>query len=110
MSGPADSSTSEIDASGDLKRVGEVVQSAAQTALAPTPSVVVVDATKPLTETNGTHKNGSGNGHAVTAAATASFNFIVRSDAPTCAECGSIMVPNGSCHKCINCGTTSGCS
>ena len=31
-------------------------------------------------------------------------------DAPTCPECGSIMIPNGSCHKCVNCGTTSGCS
>jgi ribonucleoside-diphosphate reductase alpha chain len=38
------------------------------------------------------------------------YRFLVRTDAPTCAECGSIMVPNGSCHKCINCGTTSGCS
>jgi len=38
------------------------------------------------------------------------FNFIARSDAPTCPECGSIMIPNGSCHKCVNCGTTSGCS
>jgi ribonucleoside-diphosphate reductase alpha chain len=31
-------------------------------------------------------------------------------DAPTCANCGSIMVRNGSCYKCINCGETSGCS
>jgi ribonucleoside-diphosphate reductase alpha chain len=31
-------------------------------------------------------------------------------DAPTCAGCGSIMVRNGSCYKCINCGETSGCS
>jgi ribonucleoside-diphosphate reductase alpha chain len=31
-------------------------------------------------------------------------------DAPTCARCGSIMVRNGSCYKCINCGDTSGCS
>jgi ribonucleoside-diphosphate reductase alpha chain len=38
------------------------------------------------------------------------YSFLVRTDAPTCPECGSIMVPNGSCHKCINCGTTSGCS
>ena len=38
------------------------------------------------------------------------FNFIARTDAPTCPECGSIMIPNGSCHKCVNCGTTSGCS
>jgi len=32
------------------------------------------------------------------------------SDAPLCAECGSIMVPNGACFKCENCGGTSGCS
>ncbi len=31
-------------------------------------------------------------------------------DAPTCADCGSIMERNGSCYKCGNCGTTSGCS
>ncbi len=31
-------------------------------------------------------------------------------DAPTCAGCGSIMVRNGSCYKCMNCGETSGCS
>jgi ribonucleoside-diphosphate reductase alpha chain len=31
-------------------------------------------------------------------------------DAPTCAACGSLMVRNGSCYKCINCGETSGCS
>ncbi len=33
-----------------------------------------------------------------------------QSDAPACSECGSIMVRSGSCYKCINCGTTSGCS
>ena len=31
-------------------------------------------------------------------------------DAPSCAACGSIMVRNGSCYKCMNCGETSGCS
>ena len=31
-------------------------------------------------------------------------------DAPGCASCGSIMVRNGACYKCINCGETSGCS
>jgi ribonucleoside-diphosphate reductase alpha chain len=31
-------------------------------------------------------------------------------DAPTCAECGSIMTRSGSCYKCGNCGGTSGCS
>jgi ribonucleoside-diphosphate reductase alpha chain len=31
-------------------------------------------------------------------------------DAPLCVTCGSLMVRNGSCHKCTNCGGTSGCS
>ena len=31
-------------------------------------------------------------------------------DAPPCSTCGSFMVRNGSCYKCLNCGTTSGCS
>ena len=31
-------------------------------------------------------------------------------DAPSCSECGMIMTPNGSCYKCENCGSTSGCS
>ncbi len=31
-------------------------------------------------------------------------------DGPLCAECGSIMVVNGSCYRCPNCGSTSGCS
>ena len=31
-------------------------------------------------------------------------------DAPYCSECGMLMTPNGSCYKCSNCGSTSGCS
>ena len=31
-------------------------------------------------------------------------------DAPSCSECGSLMTRNGSCYKCENCGSTSGCS
>jgi ribonucleoside-diphosphate reductase alpha chain len=37
-------------------------------------------------------------------------SFQTQADAPSCAECGSIMVRNGSCYKCLNCGSTSGCS
>jgi ribonucleoside-diphosphate reductase alpha chain len=36
--------------------------------------------------------------------------FAAQADAPSCAECGSIMVRSGSCYKCLNCGATSGCS
>ncbi len=31
-------------------------------------------------------------------------------DTPPCHTCGSLMVRNGACHKCPNCGETSGCS
>jgi ribonucleoside-diphosphate reductase alpha chain len=40
----------------------------------------------------------------------AQVTFSAQADAPSCAECGSIMVRNGSCYKCLNCGSTSGCS
>jgi ribonucleoside-diphosphate reductase alpha chain len=36
--------------------------------------------------------------------------FVAESDAPACHECGAIMVRSGACHKCLNCGATSGCS
>ncbi len=36
--------------------------------------------------------------------------FLYQQDAPPCHDCGSIMVRNGSCYKCLNCGSTSGCS
>src|ERR1700688_1909836 len=36
--------------------------------------------------------------------------YLYQQDAPSCHECGAIMVRNGSCYKCVNCGSTSGCS
>jgi ribonucleoside-diphosphate reductase alpha chain len=64
--------------------------------------------------TNGHASNGNGNG---AAAAPITLNlggqkvsFQTQADAPSCADCGSIMVRNGSCYKCLNCGSTSGCS
>ena len=64
---------------------------------------------------SGGTKNGSGLA-AIAAALGGSFGggqkvaFSAQADAPSCAECGSIMVRNGSCYKCLNCGSTSGCS
>ena len=66
-------------------------------------------------------KNGHGNGHSngngkTNGASAISLSlgrptaFKIQEDAPSCAECGSIMVRNGSCYKCLNCGSTSGCS
>jgi ribonucleoside-diphosphate reductase alpha chain len=37
-------------------------------------------------------------------------SFINQADAPPCPDCGCIMIRNGTCYKCMNCGTTSGCS
>jgi ribonucleoside-diphosphate reductase alpha chain len=36
--------------------------------------------------------------------------FRIQEDAPSCADFGSIMIRNGSCYKCLNCGSTSSCS
>ncbi len=36
--------------------------------------------------------------------------FDNQSDAPPCSECGSTLVRNGACYKCLNCGATAGCS
>ena len=45
--------------------------------------------------------------NATTYAAAAIQN---QEDAPPCSTCGSIMVRSGSCYKCANCGSTSGCA
>ncbi len=39
---------------------------------------------------------------------TSTFNNTA--DAPACDTCGSMMVRNAACYKCLNCGSTSGCS
>ncbi len=36
--------------------------------------------------------------------------FQLQADAPACSECGALMVRNGACYKCLNCGSTYGCS
>jgi ribonucleoside-diphosphate reductase alpha chain len=73
-------------------------------------------ATVPAPGPNG-KSNGNGNGNSGLRAALgglgvgkAQVTFSAQADAPSCADCGSIMVRNGSCYKCLNCGSTSGCS
>jgi ribonucleoside-diphosphate reductase alpha chain len=36
--------------------------------------------------------------------------YLNQADAPPCHSCGEIMVRNGACYRCANCGSTSGCS
>ena len=64
---------------------------------------------------NGNGKTTNGNGGGSTAPITLNLggtkvSFQTQADAPSCMDCGSIMVRNGSCYKCLNCGSTSGCS
>jgi ribonucleoside-diphosphate reductase alpha chain len=60
-------------------------------------------------------EKGAGSGPARAAVAGGSgadpvVSFVNQADAPSCMDCGAIMVRNGSCYKCPNCGSTSGCS
>jgi ribonucleoside-diphosphate reductase alpha chain len=45
--------------------------------------------------------SGTGNGNG---------SYAGQTDAPPCPNCGSITVRNGACYKCVNCGSTTGCS
>ena len=42
--------------------------------------------------------------------ATQEFLKSMQSDAPSCNNCGHITVRSGTCYKCLNCGTSMGCS
>ncbi len=59
---------------------------------------------------NGKAGNGNGGGGITLALGNVKVAFAMQGDAPSCMDCGSIMVRNGSCYKCLNCGSTSGCS
>lgn len=41
---------------------------------------------------------------------TQDYMKSMQSDAPACATCGHITVRSGTCYKCLNCGTSMGCS
>jgi len=43
-------------------------------------------------------------------AADAMKELVDMGDAPSCYLCGAIMTRNGSCYRCMSCGSTSGCS
>ena len=92
----------------------------AATPPAPSPSSGGEGGDRPTASDQGPVANGNG-GHVANANGGATIGFLgkgggqrlafsVSADSPSCAECGSIMVRNGSCYKCLNCGATSGCS
>ena len=61
-----------------------------------------LDATKASPVADATRSVGSGERDSRT--------YELETDSPSCSECGSLMVRNGACYRCLNCGTTSGCS
>src|ERR1700758_1686551 len=48
--------------------------------------------------------------HAPSTLTDALGEIVAMGDAPACKICGSLMVRNGSCYRCLECGSTSGCS
>ncbi len=54
-------------------------------------------------------QNGDGEG-AAEAVSKGVARINGQSDGPACASCGWIMVRSGTCYRCENCGSTSGCS
>jgi len=77
----------------------------------PTPPATVTDLAAnqaDVTQPNATAGTGSTLEPSRHAAQSQSFQGQV--DAPICPDCGSMMIRSGSCYKCFNCGSTSGCS
>ncbi len=120
-SGAAGSGGAGSLGSGSPSAAGQASTPSAPTAVA-APSEVA-PSTSPAREgqsASAAPANGNGNGNGKTngtrntlgslGIGRAQVTFSAQADAPSCAECGSIMVRNGSCYKCLNCGSTSGCS
>jgi ribonucleoside-diphosphate reductase alpha chain len=61
----------------------------------------------PLAEDSEIVEIKTGNGHARHALTSMITN---QQDAPTCPNCGNVVVRNGACYKCLNCGESLGCS
>ena len=51
-------------------------------------------------------------GERTVASASVATPYAIQNDqdAPPCSTCGAIMIRNGACYKCVNCGATSGCA
>jgi ribonucleoside-diphosphate reductase alpha chain len=65
----------------------------------------------PIAEENDSspEKSGHGNGHSSRANSLTQM-ITNQQDAPTCPNCGNVVVRNGACYKCLNCGESLGCS
>jgi len=106
IEGPAPTSQQQIEAAR-----GEISSANAE---ASAPVTDVTDAVVAIE----TAANGNGNGAAsesISVTVTESHSVTAQlssmmGDAPMCSTCGHITVRNGSCYRCLNCGTSMGCS
>jgi len=86
---------------------------AAAAAAAITPSLFPPETPPPAPskkEGNGNGGGAAGPGGTNRMVENLGYNIRTQTDAPACADCGSIMVRHASCYKCLNCGASSGCS
>jgi ribonucleoside-diphosphate reductase alpha chain len=90
---------------------GTAVPISIQMSSTPAQAATSLQAATPL-QAAGAVAGGSGDAttSAVTPSAVQTSSFVNQADAPSCMDCGSIMIRNGACYKCPNCGSTSGCS
>jgi ribonucleoside-diphosphate reductase alpha chain len=70
----------------------------------------VVDLAVPATEATATEVTGQDDASAEVSSLNVAQTIKPQADAPSCSDCGALMIRNGSCYKCLNCGATSGCS
>ncbi len=91
-----------------LKFLPRDAQPKENASLAPPNGAEVVDAAQ-LAAKFSTAASGTSE-HAVRSAQPYAAGVVHEDDAPSCSDCGAIMVRNGSCYRCMNCGSTSGCS
>jgi len=80
-----------------MSNAGGAVNGYGQAAVAPAQAAVAVP---PI----------AGGSDAADPASMRSISRDLFGDAPPCDTCGGLMVRNGTCYKCLNCGGTSGCS
>jgi ribonucleoside-diphosphate reductase alpha chain len=85
---------------------------AARFADAPGPAGTAVEdsGAAPTVSPNGGGSNSNGSGKTAVATATRVSVTEDASDAPACPNCGNITMRSGSCHVCLTCGETTGCS
>jgi ribonucleoside-diphosphate reductase alpha chain len=89
---------------GGVTRTMEALSESLPAPALPGAGVVKRDGARTHVKANGTHGTNGAIGHG------GPSGYVLETDAPACHECGSIMVRSGACHRCANCGSTSGCS